>query len=78
MGLRHVRIYCSAANAPSRRVIEKLGVRQEVHQREDFFVPGVGVTDRLGWGVMTEEWDCRRHEPKPCPLQPQMNTDGHG
>ena len=61
MGFRRVRIYCSAANAPSRRVIEKLGIRQEVHQREDFFVPGVGVTDRLGWGVMAGEWDCHEH-----------------
>ncbi len=61
MGFRRIRIYCSAANAPSRRVVEKLGVRQEVHQRDDFFVPDVGVTDRLGWGVMAEEWDCHEH-----------------
>jgi|GEM_PF-362613 len=78
MGFRRVRIYCSAANAPSRSVIEKLGIRREVHQREDFFVPGVGVTDRLGWGVMADEWDCSKHKPRAEPHEPQMNTDGHG
>lgn len=64
MGLARMRIYCSSLNAPSRRVIEKLGVRQEVQQRADFFVPGVGVTDRLGWGVLAEEWDTTTHAPK--------------
>ena len=61
LGLRRVVIYCSAANAPSRRVPEKLGLRAEVMQRQDYFVPGIGCTDRLGWGVLAEEWDCRRH-----------------
>ena len=67
LGLRRVVIYCSAKNAASQRIPEKLGLRQEVHQREDYFVPGVGCTDRLGWGVMAEEWDCKKHrrnEPK--------------
>lgn len=61
LGLARVRIYCSSANAASRRVPEKLGLRQEVHQRADVLIPGLGVTDRLGWGVLREEWDCARH-----------------
>ncbi|MFG0243173.1 MAG: GNAT family N-acetyltransferase [Phycisphaerales bacterium JB054] len=62
LGLRRILIYCSAANAASRRVPEKLGLRAEVMQRQDYFVPGIGCTDRLGWGVMAEEWDCTNHQ----------------
>ncbi|MDX9911121.1 MAG: GNAT family protein [Phycisphaerales bacterium] len=62
LGLRRVRIYCSSANAASMRVIEKLGVRREVVQREDYFLDGIGLTDRIGWGVMAEEWDVGEHQ----------------
>jgi RimJ/RimL family protein N-acetyltransferase len=61
LGLRRVRVYCSSANLPSRRIPEKLGLTAEVHQREDYYVEGLGPTDRLGWGVMTREWDTRAH-----------------
>ena len=61
LGLARVRIYCSSENKASQRIPEKLGLKQEVHQRADYHVPGVGVTDRLGWGVLAEEWDCARH-----------------
>lgn len=61
LGLARVRIYCSSANGASRRIPEKLGLRQEVHQRADVHIPSLGVTDRLGWGVMRDEWDCARH-----------------
>lgn len=60
-GLGRIRIYCSSANTASRRIPEKLGLQQEVHQRADVLIPGLGITDRLGWGVMREEWDCARH-----------------
>lgn len=61
MGLGRVRIYCSSANTPSSRVPERLGLTPEVMQRRDFYVEGVGLTDRLGWGVLAEEWDCNAH-----------------
>lgn len=61
LGLSRVRIYCSAANTRSRRLVEQLGIRAEVHQREDYFVEGFGCTDRLGWGVLKSEWDCSNH-----------------
>lgn len=61
LGLRRVVVYCSSANVASSRVPEKLGLTPEVRQREDYFVPGIGCTDRLGWGVLASEWDCRRH-----------------
>ncbi|MCR9074545.1 MAG: GNAT family N-acetyltransferase [bacterium] len=61
MGLRRVRIYCSGENKASTRLIEKLAIRAEVIQRDDYYVEGVGCTDRLGWGVLRSEWDCDRH-----------------
>ncbi|MFG0299388.1 MAG: GNAT family N-acetyltransferase [Phycisphaerales bacterium JB047] len=61
LGLRRVRIYCSSANTHSQRLIEQLGVRAEVHQRDDFYIETIGLTDRLGWGVHADEWDCEKH-----------------
>lgn len=61
LGLRRARIYVSSANAASRTIPEKLGLRAEVMQREDYAIDGVGLTDRLGWGVMASEWDRRQH-----------------
>ena len=61
LGLKRVRLYCSGANEPSKRVIEGIGLRQEVHQRQDYFIDGIGATDRLGWGVLQTEWDCQSH-----------------
>ncbi len=61
MGLRRVRIYCSSANTPSARIPERLGLTAEVRQREDYFIEGHGPTNRLGWGVLADEWDCQAH-----------------
>lgn len=61
LGLQRVRIYCSQANKASTRLIEKLGITAEVHQRNDYFIEGIGPTDRLGWGVLADEWDCKKH-----------------
>ncbi len=61
LGLQRVRIYCSAQNEPSKRLIKQLKIRQEVHQRNDYYIESLGVTDRLGWGVMADEWDCETH-----------------
>jgi RimJ/RimL family protein N-acetyltransferase len=61
MGLRRVRVYCSSANKPSQRIPEKLGLTAEVMQRQDYYVEGIGPTDRLGWGVLADEWDCSKH-----------------
>lgn len=61
LGLRRVRIYCSSANIPSSRIPERLGLTPEVRQRQDYYIAGHGPTDRLGWGVMSDEWDCVNH-----------------
>jgi RimJ/RimL family protein N-acetyltransferase len=61
MGLRRVRIYCSDQNEASSQLITKLCITPEVMQRDDYFVEGVGCTNRLGWGVLRHEWDCENH-----------------
>lgn len=61
MGLRRVRIYTSDQNTASTNLVNKLGITAEVHQRDDYFVQGIGLTTRLGWGVLTDEWDCQNH-----------------
>lgn len=61
LGLRRVRIWCSAANEPSSRIPERLGLRLEARQRDECYVEGYGPTDRLGWGVLAHEWDFARH-----------------
>jgi RimJ/RimL family protein N-acetyltransferase len=58
LALRRIVIYCSSQNHASRRIPEKLGLRLELQQRQDYFLPGLGCTDRLGWGVLADEWDC--------------------
>ncbi len=64
LGLNRVRVFCSAENKASARVPEKLGLRPEVMQRQDYLVPHHGVTDRLGWGVLAGEWDTKTHKPR--------------
>ncbi|MEZ6244309.1 MAG: GNAT family N-acetyltransferase [Phycisphaerales bacterium] len=64
LGFNRVRIFCSADNKASARVPEKLALTREVMQRQDYYVPGLGVTDRLGWGVLASEWDITSHRPK--------------
>jgi len=64
LGLNRLRIFCSAENTGSIRVCERLGIRRELHQRADYFVPTVGVTDRLGFGVVADEWNCDEHTPR--------------
>lgn len=66
-GFRRVRIYCSSANGASKRIPEKLGLPPEVMQRRDYHVEGVGPTDRLGWGVLAEEWDADAHRMRARP-----------
>lgn len=61
LGLQKVRIYCSAANIHSANLIEQLKVKKEVHQRNDYCIDTIGPTDRLGWGIMHDEWDCINH-----------------
>jgi ribosomal-protein-alanine N-acetyltransferase len=49
---------CDPDNAASRRVLEKVGMRHEGHQRESAFVRG-GFRDRLLFGILRREWSER-------------------
>jgi RimJ/RimL family protein N-acetyltransferase len=66
LGLNRVRIYCSHQNTHSAKLIEQLGITPEVRQRQDFYIESIGLTDRLGWGVLADEWDCENH----CAINP--------
>jgi len=69
MGMARVRAYCSSDNPGSRRVLEKLGMPLEVVQRQDYFVKGFGLTSRIGFGLMKDEWGFDRqlaHENTPA------------
>ena len=56
-GLRRIEIVCASKNEPSRRVPQKLGLKQEVVKRQHRFLPGIGWDDTLAWGVLRDEWD---------------------
>ncbi len=70
LGLRRVRIYTSDKNEASSKLIEKLDITAEVHQRDDYYIEGIGCTTRLGWGVLASEWDCEKH----CALNPRESV----
>ena len=61
LGLQRVRAICSSANTASVRVLDKLGLPRELCQRREYHLPGIGLTDRLGYGVHVDEWDTERH-----------------
>jgi RimJ/RimL family protein N-acetyltransferase len=66
-GFRRIEIFCAGGNVPSQRVPQKLGLRAEVTKRKARWVKGRGWDDILGWGVLAEEWDCRKHALKRAP-----------
>lgn len=66
MGLRRVRIYTSSGNEGSTALANKFGITKEVEQRDDYFVQGFGISNRCGWGVLADEWDCEKH----CAINP--------
>lgn len=70
LGLNRVRLYCSSENTHSTNLINTLGITQEVRQRQDYCIESLGVTDRLGWGVLADEWDCTNHTPIHSPIAP--------
>lgn len=66
MGLNRVGLFTSHKNIPSINLISKLKITKEVEQRNEYFDHGLGVTNRLGWGVLVNEWDCEKH----CAINP--------
>lgn len=63
-GLRRLVITNASENIASRRVCEKLGLRQEMHLKQARYIGPVeegnpGWVDHTGYGVLAEEWDTR-------------------
>lgn len=66
-GFRRIDIFCAGSNKASQRVPQKIGLRAEVFRHKARWVNGYGWDDVLGWGVVSEEWDCATHALKRGP-----------
>ena len=66
LGLHRVEADVDPRNAPSIRVLERLGFRREGHQRERYHMHGE-VQDALLYGLLRPEWAAARRSP---PLTP--------
>jgi RimJ/RimL family protein N-acetyltransferase len=56
LGLRRVYAQCFADNAPSWRIMEKLGMRREAHNlRESLHRSGQWL-DGMAYAILAEEW----------------------
>ena len=54
--LRRVTAECFAANEPSWRLMERLGMRRELHAVADSLHRELGWLDNLGYALLREEW----------------------
>lgn len=59
LGLHRVIGRCDARNAPSARLMERLGMRREAHLIENEFLKGEW-TDELDYGILEREWLLRQ------------------
>lgn len=60
LGLRRVVANCFADNEPSWRLMERLGMRREVHTRAESLHRSRGWLDGMGYGLLAEEWRARQ------------------
>ena len=58
-GLHRIYARCSAANAPSWKVMERLGMRREAHFREHLLVKGTW-DEELYYALLEREWRTRQ------------------
>lgn len=56
LGLRRVTANMFAANAPSRRLAERLGMRLELHTVGESLHRDLGWVDGLGYALLADEW----------------------
>jgi RimJ/RimL family protein N-acetyltransferase len=55
LGLHRIYACCAAANVPSMRVMERLGMRREAHFREHVMIKG-HWDEELVYALLEEEW----------------------
>lgn len=63
--LRRVYAECFADNEPSWRLMERLGMRREVHTVRDSLHRTRGWLDGLSYALLAEEWPAAPVEPRP-------------
>jgi RimJ/RimL family protein N-acetyltransferase len=63
LGLRRVVAYCFADNMPSRRVMERLGMRAEARNVRDSLHRTRGWIDGMTYALLADEWRERRAAP---------------
>lgn len=73
LGLRRVTANMFAANAPSRRLAERLGMRLELHTVSESLHRDLGWVDGLGYALLAEEWRAAQGSDA-APLQPSPHT----
>jgi RimJ/RimL family protein N-acetyltransferase len=59
LGLHRLETQCDARNLASARVMQRIGMRQEAHLRENEFVKGEW-TSALVYAMLDEEWAAQR------------------
>ncbi len=59
LGLRRVEAGCFAANEPSWRLMERLGMRREAHSRADGLHRTEGWLDGYAYALLADEWRAR-------------------
>ena len=57
LGLRRLRADCFFANEPSWRLMERLGMRRELHSVKESLHRTKGWLDGLSYALLAEEWD---------------------
>jgi RimJ/RimL family protein N-acetyltransferase len=56
LGLRRVTASCFADNVASRRLMERVGMRREVHARQESLHRSGAWLDGMGYALLAEEW----------------------
>ena len=56
LGLRRVTADCFADNAPSHRLMERVGMRRETHTLKDGLHPSGDWRDGYGYALLAQEW----------------------
>ncbi|KGN30802.1 hypothetical protein N802_06225 [Knoellia sinensis KCTC 19936] len=61
LGLHRVEADCFAANEPSWRLMERVGMTRESHQRADALHRELGWVDRYAYAMLDSDWEAVPH-----------------
>lgn len=74
LGLRRVHADCFLDNEPSWRLMERLGMRRELHSVKESLHRRLGWIDGLSYAVLAEEWPIRRTTSFSASTTPKRTT----